>query len=136
MQKINAEIHWSEKNYCCGWGAEGIGTIMCTDKTLDGVKKAFKESLEFHIEGMVADGDDVPQWLRDGDYEFEYHLDAAALLQMCSPYASIAAISRVSGINQHQLSHYANGIKKPRPEQRRRIVEGLHKIGRELIAVE
>jgi hypothetical protein len=39
-------------------------------------------------------------------------------------------------INQHQLSHYANGIKKPRPEQRRRIVEGLHKIGRELIAVE
>ena len=51
----------------------------------------------------------------DGDYEFEYHLDAAALLQMCSPYASIAAISRVSGINQHQLSHYANGIKRPRP---------------------
>ena len=67
--------------------------------------------------------------------EFEYHLDAAALLQMCSPYASIAAISRVSGINQHQLSHYANGIKKPRPEQRRRIVEGLHRIGRELISI-
>ena len=66
----------------------------------------------------------------------EYHLDAAALLQMCSPYASIAAISRASGINQHQLSHYANGIKKPRPEQRRRIIEGIHKIGRELIAVE
>ena len=74
--------------------------------------------------------------LPEGDYEFEFHLDAAALLQMCSPYASIAAISRVSGINQYQLSHYANGIKKPRPEQRRRIVEGLHKIGRELIAVE
>ena len=89
------------------------------------------------VVGQVeADGDDVPQWLRDGDYDFEYHLDAAALLQMCSPYASIAAISRVSGINQHQLSHYANGLKKPRPEQRRRIVEGLHKIGRELIAVE
>ena len=95
-----------------------------------------RNTLNFHVEGMIADGDDVPQWLRNGDYEFEYHLDAAALLQMCAPYASIAAISRVSGINQHQLSHYANGIKKPRPEQRRRIVEGLHKIGRELIAVE
>ena len=66
----------------------------------------------------------------------EYHLDTAALLQMCSPYASIAAISRASGINQHQLSHYANGIKKPRPEQRRRIVDGIHKIGEELISVE
>ena len=51
-------------------------------------------------------------------------------------YASIAAISKVSGINQHQLSHYANGIKNPRTAQRRRIVEGLHRIGRELIAVE
>jgi hypothetical protein len=55
---------------------------------------------------------------------------------MCSPYASIAAISRASGINQHQLSHYANGIKKPRPAQRRRILDGIHKIGRELMAVE
>ena len=85
---------------------------------------------------MIADDDDVPQWLRDGDYELEYHLDTAALLQMCSPYASIAAISRASGINQHQLSHYANVIKKPRPEQRRRIVDGIHKIGEELISVE
>ena len=82
------------------------------------------------------EANDVPQWLREGDYELEYHLDASALLQMCSPYASIAAISRASGINQHQLSHYANGIKKPRPEQRRRIIEGIHKIGRELIAIE
>ena len=85
---------------------------------------------------MIADGDDIPQWLREGDYEFEYQLDASALLQMYSPYASIAAISRASGINQHQLSHYANGIKKPRPEQRRRIIEGIQKIGRKLIAVE
>ena len=60
---------------------------------------------------MIADDDKIPQWLLDGEYELEYHLDTAALLQMCAPYASIAAISRVSGINQHQLSHYANGIR-------------------------
>ena len=84
---------------------------------------------------MLADGDDVPQWLRDGDYEIEYHLDAAALLQMCSPYASIAAISRASGINQHLLSHYVHQRKSPRPQQRQRIVDGIHKIGRELLAV-
>ena len=104
MQKINAEIHWSEKNYCCGWGAEGIGTIMCTDKTLDGVKKAFKESLEFHIEGMVADGDNVPQWLIDKEYEINYILDVSALLRSIEPYTTMAAISRATGINQKQLS--------------------------------
>ena len=107
-------------------------TAKAYDELIDEIRK----TLDFHVEGMIADDDDVPQWLRDGDYELEYHLDTAALLQMCSPYASIAAISRASGINQHQLSHYANGIKKPRPEQRRRIVDGIHKIGEELISVE
>lgn len=85
---------------------------------------------------MIADGDKIPQWLLDGEYELECHLDTAALLQMCAPYASIAAISRVSGINQHQLRHYANGIKRPRSEQRKRIVDGIHRIGRELMAIE
>ena len=85
---------------------------------------------------MIADGDKIPQWLLDGEYELEYHLDTAALLQMCATYASIAAITRVSGINQHQLRHYANGIKRPRPEQRKRIVDGIHRIGRELMAIE
>ena len=28
-----------------------------------------------------------------------------------------------------------NGLRHPRPEQRRRIVEGVHQIGRELLSV-
>ena len=135
MQKINAEIHWSEKNYCCGWGAEGIGTIMCTDKTLDGVKKAFKESLEFHIEGMVSDGDNVPQWLIDKEYEINYILDVSALLRSIEPYTTMAAISRATGINQKQLSHYASSVKTPRPIQRQKIIEGIHKIGEVFMAI-
>ena len=79
---------------------------------------------------------DVPQWLRNGDYELEYNLvDTATMLHAFEPLLSLAAISRVTGINQHQLSHYANGLKQPRPQQRQRIVDGIHKIGRELLAV-
>lgn len=82
---------------------------------------------------MIEDGEDVPEWLKSGNYEFVYNYeDAAALLHAYEPYVSLAAISRASGINQGLLSHYANGLKKPRPEQRRRIVDGLHKIGNEL----
>ena len=136
MEKIIVNVTWCEKNFGASLSENVPGAVVITAKTYDELIAEVRATLSFHVEGMVADGDDVPGWLRDGDYEFEYHLDAAALLQMCSPYASIAAISRASGINQHQLSHYANGLKKPRPEQRRRIVEGLHKIGRELIAVE
>ena len=126
MEKIIVNVSWCDKNYGAALSENVPGAVVVTAKSYDELIDEVRDTLKFHVEGMIA----------DGDYEFEYHLDAAALLQMCSPYASIAAISRVSGINQHQLSHYANGIKKPRPEQRRRIVEGLHKIGRELMAVE
>lgn len=135
MERIIVNVSWCDHNFGASLSENVPGAVVLTAKTYDELINEVRSTLDFHIEGMIADGDDVPQWLRDGDYEFEYHLDAAALLQMCAPYVSIAAISRVSGINQHQLSHYANGLKKPRPQQRRRIVEGLHKIGRELIAV-
>ena len=136
LEKIIVNVSWCDKNFGASLSENVPGAVVITAKSYDELVDEVRETLNFHVEGMVADGDDVPQWLRDGDYEFEYHLDAAALLQMCSPYASIAAISRASGINQHLLSHYANGIKKPRLAQRKRIIEGIHKIGRELIAVE
>jgi predicted RNase H-like HicB family nuclease len=137
MEKIRVDVSWCEKNFSASLGENVHGAVVFTADTFAELQKEAKESLEFHVEGMVADGDDVPQWLVDGDYEFEYRfLDAISLLRAYEPFLSLAAISRASGINQHLLSHYANGLKRPRPEQRRRIVEGLHKIGRELISVE
>lgn len=50
-------------------------------------------------------------------------------------YATLAAVSKVTGINKRQLSHCANGRKIPRPAQRQRIADGLHKIGSKLLAV-
>jgi len=136
MEIIDVNVSWCDKNFGASFSENVPGAVVVTAKSYDELIEEVRETLNFHIEGMIADGDDVPQWLRDGDYKFAYHFDAAALLQMCSPFVSIAAISRASGINQHQLSHYANGIKKPRLEQRKRIVDGIHKIGHELIAVE
>ena len=112
------------------------GAVVVTAKTFAELQKEVKETLDFHIEGMVKDGDEMPQWLAEGDYEFEYNfMDVAALLRAYEPFVSLAAISRSSGINQHLLSHYANGIKKPRPQQRERIVKGIHNIGKELLAI-
>lgn len=53
----------------------------------------------------------------------------------CEQFTSLAAIARVSGINQQQLSHYASGLRVPRIEQRKRIVDGLHRIGKEFMEV-
>lgn len=133
---INVEISWSEKNYCCGWGYEGVGAVLCTNKTLSGVKHDFEESLRFHIEAMLEDGDSVPEWLASGDYEIVYTLSASALLRDAESFTTMAAISRATGINQKLLSHYANALKIPRPAQRQRIVDGLHMIGRQFLAVQ
>lgn len=135
MEKVQAFIGWSGKNYCATNGPQVAGCLVVTDKTLEGVKKAFKESLEFHIEGMFQDGDDVAQWLKNGEYDIEYILETSALLRSVEKYTTIAAISRVSGINQRQLSHYANERSKPRPGQRERIIKALHEIGKEFISV-
>lgn len=137
MEKIKVNIQWCDKNFGASFGDNVPGSVVFTADTFERLQNEAAETLRFHIDGMLADGDNVPQWLVDGDYEFEYNpIDVPTLLRVSETYASLAAISRASGINQHQLSHYANGIKKPRPEQRRRIVDGIHRIGRQLMALD
>jgi len=137
MEKIKVDVQWCDKNFGASLGDNVPGAVVLTAKTFEELKREVPETLHFHVEGMIADGEDVPQWLRDGDYEFEYNLlDVATILRAYEPYYTLAALSHATGINQHQLSHYANGLKHPRPQQRQRIVEGMHEIGRQLLAVE
>lgn len=135
MKTINVKIYWADKNYCCGWSDDTIGTIICTHKTLEGVKLAFEESLDFHMEGMAADGDIIPIWYANKEYAIEYELEVSALLRSMEAYTTMAAISRVTGINQKQLSHYASSLKTPKLQQRERIIEGLHRIGEKFLAI-
>ena len=136
MEKITVDVQWCDKNFGAKLSDNVPGAVVLTAKSYEELLREVPETLRFHVEGMVKDGDNVPQWLRDGDYEFVYNLlDVATILRAYEPYISLAALSRASGINQHLLSHYANRMKQPRPQQRQRIVDGIHKIGRELLAV-
>lgn len=136
MEKVIVSVGWCDKNFGATFGEEVPGAVVFTAKTFDELQKEAAETLRFHIDGMIEDGDDVPQWLVDGEYEFEYRFeDMASLIQSLVPYTSLAAISRATGINQYQLSHYANGIKNPRPEQRQRIINGIHHIGERLMSI-
>lgn len=133
--KLKVDVSWTGKNFGCSWSDEGAGTVVVTAKTFDKLKNDFKESLRLHIEGCVADGDNLPEYLVNGDYSIEYILDTAALLRDAETYTTMAAISRASGINQKQLSHYANGVKQPRAAQRARILAGLHLIGSQILSL-
>ena len=125
MEKITENVTWCNKNFAASLGDNVPGAVVFTADSFEELQREARASLEFHVQGMLA----------DGDYEFVFnYVDNAALLRSSERFASMAAISRATGINQRQLSHYATGLKTPRPKQRQRIVEGLHKIGRELMA--
>ena len=136
METIKVNIEWIEKNFCAELSDNVPGSVVITAHDINELKKEISDTLRFHVDGMIKDGDFVPQWLVTGDYTFEYnYVDVASLLHACEPYAKMAALSRVTGINQRLLSHYANGLRNPRPAQRQRIVDGVHEIGRELLSV-
>jgi len=103
MEKIRVKIGWSGDNYSCVSDCASLnGIVLATSKTLEGLKEKFQESLQFHIEGCIQDGDQLPEWLVQGQYELCFH---------------------------------ASGYKIPRPQQKEKITNAIHNIGRELVSV-
>ncbi len=113
---------------------EDVPGVITTAKTLDKILPNMTEALEFHIEGMLKDGDTLPEFLK-GEYELCLKMDIESLLEYYSGILTQSAISRLTGINAKQLNHYATGKSKPRAQQIRKIESGLHKLGSELMQI-
>jgi len=131
MHTIIVNIDW-EDNY--GAYSEDVSGCVATHKSLEGVKQAYTEALKLHLEGLHRDNDEIPAVLH-GKYKFDFVLNVRALLHYFEGILTRSALSRITGINERQLGHYITGHRKPRPEQRKKIVEGLHRIGKEINSV-
>jgi predicted RNase H-like HicB family nuclease len=127
METIKVKIDW-DKNY--GAVSDSVTGCVAVDTTLSGVKEAYASALELHFKGMKADGEQVSE-----EYRLDFELSVQALLHSIEGKTTLTAIHKTSGINLKQLSHYYTGEKKPRPEQRKRIVESIRKIGKDLVSV-
>jgi hypothetical protein len=69
------------------------------------------------------------------EYLIDYHFDVESLLNYFKGILTNAAFERLTGINQLQMSHYANGLKKPRKAQRQKIEKALHQLGEDLRSI-
>ena len=135
MEKIKVLVGWSGDNYDAVASGENIdGCVIVTNKSLEKLKAEFIDTLKFHVEGILAGGDPVPPALC-GEYELVFELTIQALLRSVEDKITLAAIHKATGINAKQLSHYATGEKNPRPIQREKIVNGIHRIASELASV-
>ena len=132
MKKVVVNIYYTGNNFNAY--APVLTGCVSTAATLDEMKKNIKEAIEFHVESSLTDNEFIPD-VFNGEYELEFILSTEALLNAYSDIFTKAALSRITGINERQLWHYASGMRKPRQAQRKRIEDGLHRLGEELLAV-
>lgn len=135
MKRIVVDVYWSRKNFCCGWAEPDFGAIIVTDKTFEGVKQEFESAFYYQLQEMLKDGETVPDWMREGQFTIQYNEQVSALLRNAEKYTTMAALSRATGINQKLLCNYASSVKIPRESQKQRIIDGLHEIGRAMLAL-
>ena len=74
MEKVIVDVAWCVRNYGGSLGSNVPGAVVFTAPTFELLQKEAKESLEFHVGGLMENGEDVPEWLKNGDYEFVYNI--------------------------------------------------------------
>lgn len=93
------------------------------------------------IEDMKVAMEDIQELYKEKDkpfpeLEFQYKYDLPSFLDYYSKILSFAALERLTGINQRQLSQYVQGYRKPSKETAKRIEEKLHLLAEELQQVQ
>ena len=66
--QIHVKAHNTGENYCCAWHDGQGGAVIVTAKTIRQLHHDFAQSLRFHIQGCLDDGDNLPSYLVNGDY--------------------------------------------------------------------
>ena len=134
MEKVIVTVGITENNYSAHVNI-GDGIAVATGKTFEELKEQMREAVEFHLEGMREDGDEIPA-IFSSEYQLVYHFDPESLLRHYNGIFTNAALERLTGINQRQLQRYASGQSKPKAQQAKKIEAALHNLGKELLAVE
>ncbi|SCD19369.1 Hypothetical protein PSM36_0539 [Proteiniphilum saccharofermentans] len=67
---------------------------------------------------------------------FEYVYDTASFIQFYSSYFTLAGLSRLTGINQGQLSHYVNGTRNPSKRTIEKIDSSIQDFAKNLSQVQ
>jgi predicted RNase H-like HicB family nuclease len=131
MRKVNAIIERaSDGTYSIYSDADDLGYLVTgTGQTVEEAKKLFeggysdiKKSYERHNEPFT-------------EVEMVYQYDTAAFLANYTKAFTLAGLSRITGINQGQLSHYVTGHRVPSARTKEKIQKAIHDFASELLTV-
>lgn len=133
MERVVVEIEWAEHNFAAH--APALKGCVATGDTPEEVKKNISEAIKWHVESSLEDGDPIPDIFK-GEYLLSFKFDTMSLLQYYKGILGNKGVERLTGINSKQLNHYATGHRQPSERTKKKIAEGIHAFGRELIAVQ
>jgi len=74
------------------------------------------------------------KYFKEAEFEFQY--DTSSFLQFYTNYFSLAGISRLTGINKGQLSHYLTGHRSPSKRTIQKIDNSIHLFAKNLSQVQ
>lgn len=132
MRKLKIIIERGKDNFGA-YAEDDVLGVWGAGDTVEEAKQSVLNSIKHTKECNKPEN--VPAILK-GKYEIVWHFDAESLLKYYKGILSGTGIEKITGINHKQINHYATGKKKPRPAQLKKIESALHKLGRELLAVE
>ena len=108
--------------------------IVAVGKDLNDIKRDVTDAIQVYKESCLELGV-KPSDLVTGEYELSFVIDATTFINYYSNIFTKAALSRITGINERQLWHYAAGLHKPRKRQLERIQRGVQALTEELNSI-
>lgn len=131
MNIIEVIVEYSAENLSAH--IEGM-PVTVSGKDLAEVEQKMGETLALYVESCRQKGEEVDARFAE-DYDLQIRIDVATFINYYSNIFTKAALSRITGINERQLWHYAAGVHKPRKRQLEKIQNGIHALSQELQSV-
>ena len=128
---VNAIIERaSDGTYSIYMDADGMDYLVTgTGNTVEEAKNVFIGGYEDMRRLYGKNG----RAFEEVDFCFKY--DMASFLSYYSKILSLAGLSRLTGINQQQLSHYVTGRRSPSAKTVEKMENAIHAFGKDLSTV-
>lgn len=131
MNVIEAIVEYSAENLSVH--IPGI-PVTVSGKDLAEVEDKMGAAVALYVESCRQQGVEYDARLTE-DYDLQFRIDAATFINYYSNIFTKAALSRITGINERQLWHYAAGMHKPRKKQLEKIQNGICALTQELQSI-
>lgn len=131
MKQVKAIIERaSDGTYSIYSDADDLSYLITgTGKTVEQAKQDFASGYADMRQYYEQQGKDFEE------VEMLFSYDVASFLAYYSKVLSLAGLSRLTGINPQQLSHYATGRRNPSAKTVKKIEDSIHAFGGELSAM-